>query len=177
MKVDAAISKLDEFDNKGFYVFHKRDLRRLFFKDTDTAFKQSVVRLVKRGILERPAKSVYVYARSKHKGYRTIEKIASVLRKYEYNYISLESALSEYGAISQIPIDRLTVMTTGRKGTFKTSYGIIEFTHTKRTAISIIDNTVKTDHPLRMATLEAAFRDLKRVGRNIDMVDRHAFGI
>ncbi|HHC7250438.1 TPA: hypothetical protein ACN380_004210 [Vibrio parahaemolyticus] len=176
MKVDAAISKLDEFDNKGFYVFHKRDLRRLFFKDTDTAFKQSVMRLVKRGILERPAKSVYVYARSKHKGHRTIEKIASALRKYEYNYISLESALSEYGAISQIPIDRLTVMTTGRKGTFKTSYGIIEFTHTKRTAISIIDNTVKADHPLRMATLETAFRDLKRVGRNIDMVDRHAFG-
>ncbi len=32
----------------------------------------------------------------------------------EYNYVSLESMLSEYGLISQIPIDRLTVMTTGR---------------------------------------------------------------
>lgn len=37
----------------------------------------------------------------------------------EYNYISLESALSEYGIISQIPIDRLTIMTTGRKGEYK----------------------------------------------------------
>ena len=32
------------------------------------------------------------------------------------------SKLSEYGLISQIPIDRLTVMTTGRKGIFKTQY-------------------------------------------------------
>ncbi len=41
----------------------------------------------------------------------------------------LESALSEYGVISQIPIDRLTIMTTGRKGHYKTPYGTIEFTH------------------------------------------------
>ena len=175
MKVDKAIAKLDAFDKKGIYVFTKRDLRRLFFEDTDSAFKQGVTRLVRRNFLEQPSKGVYVYALSKNRGKRTIETIACALRKYDYNYVSLESALSQYGAISQIPIDRITIMTTGRKGTFKTPYGVIEFTHTKRSPLDIIDNTIKTDHPLRLATPEAAFRDLKRVGRNINMVDRRAF--
>ncbi|MDV7106381.1 hypothetical protein R3X26_18525 [Vibrio sp. TH_r3] len=31
--------------------------------------------------------------------------------------------LSDFGVISQIPVDRLTVMTTGRSGEFKTPLG------------------------------------------------------
>jgi len=46
----------------------------------------------------------------------------------------LESALSEYGAISQFPIDRLNIRDIKR--------------------------------PLRLAIPQAAWRDLKRVGRN-----------
>lgn len=63
-------------------------------------------------------------------------------------------------------------MTTGRKGLIKTAYGVIEFTHTKRSFTNILKNiiTVK-NRPLRIATKQAAWRDLKRVGRNIDMVD------
>lgn len=60
------------------------------------------------------------------------------MRFGEHNYVSLESALSEYGLIAQIPIDRLTIMTTGRSSTYKTSFGIIEYTHTKRSFIDII---------------------------------------
>lgn len=174
MNIEKAMTKLDDFDNRGLYVFTKRDLRRLFFEDSDTGFKQGIARLVKKGFLEQPTKGVYVYARSRHKGNRMIERVACALRKYHYNYVSLESALSEYGAISQIPIDRLTIMTTGRKGTFKTPYGVIEFTHTERAPLDIIDNTFKTDYPLRMAKPAAAFSDLKRVGRNTNMVDRSA---
>lgn len=175
MLVDEAIKTLDDFDKKGMYVFTSRDLRRVFFRDTQTSFKQGIRRLVKRNYLEVASKGIYVYAMSKNKGKRTIERIAAALRKGEYNYVSLESALSQYGAISQIPIDRITIMTTGRSGTFKTLYGVIEFTHTKRSPIDILDSTLKTDHPLRIATLDTADRDLKRVGRNTHMVDRSVF--
>ncbi len=174
MNIDKALERLQLFDKQDFYVYTKRDLRRLFFDDSDSGFKQGVARLVKKGLIEQPTKGVYLYALSKNKGNRTIEQIAGALRKGEYNYVSLESALSEYGVISQIPIDRITVMTTGRRGTFKTSYGVIEFTHTKRTPLDIIKHTFKTDHLLLMATQEAAYRDLKRVGRNIEMMDRAA---
>ncbi len=111
-----------------------------------------------------------MFAFSRHKGGYTIEYVAKSLRRGEYNYISLESALSEYGVISQIPIVRLTVMTTGRKGVFKTPYGVIEFTHTDRDDIDILNNTILSDRPLRIATESAAIRDLKRVGRNTHML-------
>lgn len=70
----------------------------------------------------------------------------------EYNYINLESALSECGIISQISIDRLPIMTTDRKGEYKTSYGVIEFTHTKRSVTDILDNINSVGRPLRIAS-------------------------
>ena len=63
-------------------------------------------------------------------------------------------------------------MTSGRKGIYHTPYGTIEFTHTKRSSVDIIANTLKLDNrPLRIAKKSAAWRDLKRVGRNVDLVD------
>ncbi len=79
--------------------------------------------------------------------------------------------LSEYGAISQVPIDRLTVMTTGRRGTYTTPYGTIEFTHTSRGLPDILVGSREVGRPLRLATPQTAWRDLKRVGRNIHIMD------
>ena len=61
-----------------------------------------------------------------------IEKVAVCLRCGEYGYVSLESALAEYGAILQIPMSRITVMTTGRSAEIGMPYGVIEFTRTAR---------------------------------------------
>ncbi|MCV5342161.1 hypothetical protein OFC87_35075, partial [Escherichia coli] len=72
--------------------------------------------------------------------------------------------------ISQVMTDRITIMTTGRKGEFRTPYGVIEFTHTKRDDIDIISNTITSDRPLRIASKETAIRDLKRVGRNTHLI-------
>ena len=80
--------------------------------------------------------------------------------------------LSEYGVISQVPMGRLTVMTTGAPGEFHTPYGIIEFTHTKRSVPDILKRTFYTaERPLRRAYKKAAAQDLRRVGRNVDMMD------
>jgi len=82
-----------------------------------------------------------------------MEHIAKALRRGEYNYVSLESILSEYGLISQIPMDRLTVMTTDRSGIYKTPYGVIELTHTKRPVADLLDSMQKVEgRPLRIAT-------------------------
>ncbi|EYU15471.1 hypothetical protein [Photorhabdus aegyptia] len=83
-------------------------------------------------MLSRPVRGIYLFNFAHSHDSYAIEHIAKALRRGEYNYISLESALSEYGVISQILIDRLTVMTTGRKGLYHTPLGTIEFTHTKR---------------------------------------------
>ena len=100
------------------------------------------------------------------------EEIAKALRPGCLSYVSLESILAEYGAISQIPIDRLTVMTTGRSGLCTTPYGTIEFTHTKRARSEILNRTLAPKgRPLRIATRSAAIQDLLRVGRNANMID------
>ncbi len=56
-----------------------------------------------------------------------IFKIVKKLRGGVLNYISLESQLSYTGDISQVLIDRLTVVTKGRSGTFSTPYGVADY--------------------------------------------------
>ena len=110
MKLQSAIKRLHEFDMKGHYVYRHGDLRKLFIEDSERAFTAGLKRLLNAGVLERVVRGVYVYClSSRTKSVDTIEHIAKALRQGEYNYISLESALSEYGVISQIPIDRLTI--------------------------------------------------------------------
>ena len=175
MKQERAIQRLNELDNKGRYVFLHRDLSKIFHEDSPRSLNESLARLVKSCILERVARGVYVYALSRYKNTsNTLDLIATALRRGEYNYVSLESALSAYGVISQIPIDRLTLMTTGTKGEYKTPYGVIEFTHTKRAVRDILPYINQTDRPLRVASKAAALRDLNRVGRNTHLIDMEA---
>jgi len=172
MNQSSAIKRLHQLDLQNRYIFTHRDLQKLLPENNIRTFNSGLSRLVNQNLLERICRGVYLYALSHHKrSANTLELIAKTLRRGEYNYISLESALSEYGAISQIPIDRLTVMTTGRKGEYNTPYGTIEFTHTKRAVGDIIQHIQNVGRPLRLASKQAAYRDLKRVGRNTHLVD------
>jgi len=166
-----AIRRLASYDKQGRYVFTKGDLEKIFHEDSTRAVRAGIQRLVRAGILARAIKGVYVNSLAHSQGSSTLELIAKALRRGEYNYVSLESALSEYGAISQIPLDRITIMTTGRKGEYKTPFGVIEFTHTKRPVKDIVRNIHDVGRPLRLASKSAALRDLKRVGRNLHLVD------
>ena len=129
--------------------------------------------MVKDGLLIKAARGIYINAlvASRHKSWM-LENIAKALRPGKLSYVSLESMLSEHGVISQIPLSRLTVMTTGSGGIHDTPYGTIEFTHTKRSIPEILDRTIFIkDRPLRIAKKQAAVTDLLRVGRNTDMID------
>jgi predicted transcriptional regulator of viral defense system len=166
------IQELRDWDKRGKFVFTKHELRKLFPQENFKTFTEGLYRLVKDKILQRACRGVYVNPHALSDDGFTIEHIAKALRYGEYSYVSLESILSEYGVISQIPIDRLTVMTTGRSGIYKTPFGVIEFTHTKRPAEKILQGIIQVEtRPLRIATKETAWRDLKRVGRNVNMVN------
>ena len=172
MNLTTAIQRLNQLDQQGRYIFTHRDIEKVFPEDSKRTLNAGLNRLIKQNMLERVGRGAYIYSLSHHKkDPYTLELIAKTLRRGEYNYVSLESALSEYGAISQIPIDRLTIVTTGRKGEYKTPFGTIEFTHTKRTVSDIINQIHNIGRPLRFASKHAALRDLKRVGRNMHLVD------
>lgn len=170
MKIKDAIHRLTIQDRKGQQVFTQADLRIVFREDSPKTLRAGLNRLTDAGILKRAGHGVFVNMLSTHSYIHTLESIASAMREGEYNYISLESALSEWGVISQIPM-RLTVMTIGRKGEFHTPFGTIEFTHTSRSLADILEDIHHVDRPLRMAGKHKAFRDLKRVGRNLDLID------
>lgn len=174
MKKLAAINVLSGYDKKGRFIYTLNDLKKIFHQDAPRALKASIERLVRDGILTRAAMGVYVFSMADSKDANMLEHIAKALRRGEYNYVSLESALSEYGVISQIPVDRLMIMTTGRSAEHKTPFGTIELTHTKRQPMDIIRNTKIVGRPLRLATKQTALRDMKRVGRNTHLIDEES---
>ena len=173
MQQIAAIRELMRHERTGSPVFTKKDLAKIFREDSPHALNAGLNRLVRNKVLVRAVNGVYVNSLSPNLGADTIEHIARAMRRGHHSYVSLESALSEYGVISQIPM-RLTLMTTGRRGKYSTPFGVIEFTHTARSVLDVIDGTVDIGRPLRMATKQTAYRDLKRVGRNLDLVDHSA---
>ena len=170
MQQIAAIRALMHHETTGPPVYTRKDLAKIFREDDMNALNACLNRLVRSQVLQRAVNGVYVNALSPKRGADTLEHIARAMRRGHHSYVSLESALSEYGAISQIPM-RLTVMTTGRRGEYPTPFGVIEFTHTARSVPDVIDGTVDAGRPLRLATRQTAYRDLKRVGRNLELVD------
>lgn len=172
MKRIDLINKLAELDRRGIYVLARRDVEKLFPEESTKSMEQSLKRMVNDGLLQRVARGLYVNPAASSKNRWIAEEIAKALRPGNLSYVSLESILSEYGAISQIPINRMTVMTTGASGLVSTPYGTIEFTHTKRGAAQVLKNTLTSKgRPLRIATKRTAIRDLFRVGRNTNMID------
>lgn len=172
MKQSEAIKVLNQWDLHGRYVYLKRDLRKLFRDEPKETFDDSLSRLVKSEILVRAARGVYVYGLTRNFSDATIDLIARNLRRGYATYESLESMLSAYGVISQIPVDRRTYMTTGRSGEYQTPYGAIEFTHTARPITQTIPELL---HPegrgVPLASKQLALRDLKATRRNLGLVD------
>lgn len=165
------IRKLSELDRREVHVLARRDIEKLFPDEGEKSMEKSLQRMVSDGLLQRVAKGLYVNPAATSKNRWLAEEIAKALRPGCLSYVSLESILSEYGAISQIPISRITVMTTGRSGVHNTPFGTIEFTHTKRARSDILGRTLAPKgRPLRIATRSAAVRDLLRVGRNANML-------
>jgi hypothetical protein len=165
------IKSLRGMDRWGLHVFTRGDVAKLFPGESEKTLEKSLARMVASGLIVRASKGIYVNPEARSATGRVIEEVALALRRGHYSYVSLESALSEHGLISQLPM-RLTVMTTGAPGTYDTPYGTIEFTHTRRSIPDVLRRSIKDPRrPLRVAHKRAALQDLLRVGRNTNMLD------
>ena len=168
------MKSLMEWDRRGHAVFSSTDLRAIFPERSEKTFSEGVRRLVRQGVLQRAARGVYVNPLAVSRGH-LLEQIAVTLRRGEFSYLSLETALGEYGIISQQTVNTITVMTTGRKGRFHTPWGAVSFCHTARAVSEILDGTVDAGRPLRLARPQFAHEDLRRVGRNLELVETEEF--
>jgi len=161
--------KLAAADVAGVWAFTPPSFSALLGGVDPAYLKLMMKRLSDHGVLIRAARGVYVNPHSRSRPADARRGLLRFLRPREINYVSLESKLSEAGAISQITT-ALTCMTTGSPGRFETPWGAVEFTHTDR-KIEVGTDVVAQDDGTLEATIRTAARDLRRVGRNLDLID------
>lgn len=170
MKLVQAMGLFRSFEQRK-NAYRTRDIGRLLGEDGEK-LRSSLRRLEEAGILRRVAYGLYWHEPVQRIGYDPIDEIASMLRAGEVSFIGLESAAARWGVISQMPVDRLTVITTGREGEFSTPFGTVEFVHTKASVYEIACNTVcMPGGPLRLATKRYTVEGLKRTRRSLDLID------
>src|SRR3954467_638684 len=169
MKRSGVTKRLVEADSGSVWAFTLASFGALLGKPEPNYLKLMMKRLADQRVLIRAARGVYVNPLARSLPADVRRGLLRFLRPREISYVSLESKLSEAGAISQITA-ALTCMTTGSPGTFVTPWGIIEFTHTDRD-IDFEKDVYRRDDGTLEATVATAARDLRRVGRNLDLVD------
>lgn len=153
-------------------LFTANDLALMLKLPTGANFSKLLHRATKAGVLTKVCRNIYINPLVPPSGVGILSKIALLLHWNKFIYISLESQLSHSGRVSQVLMNHLTVMTTGRSGKIKTLYGTIEFTHTSHTVESLKDDLYfDPDIGIFRAKEEKAIRDLKRVGRNTHLLE------
>lgn len=161
--------RLAQADGAGVWAFTPPSFSALMGGVDPTYLKLMMKRFADQGVLIRAARGVYVNPHARSRPADARRGLLRFLRSREISYVSLESKLSEAGIISQVTT-ALTCMTTGSPGRFETPWGAVEFTHTDR-RIEVGTDVVMQDDGTLEATIRTAVRDLRRVGRNLDLID------
>ncbi|NLC21921.1 MAG: hypothetical protein GX771_08445 [Halomonadaceae bacterium] len=164
---------LDKLASPERYLFTPSDMRALLPDISDQAYRTLLSRAAQGGRLERVCRGLYVYHPAKPLPGLLLFHAAARLRVHELNYISLETALSDNGVISQVPMNWITLMSSGRSSVIRCGrWGNIEFVHTRQKAAALIDHlTYDSRCRLWRASTAQALRDMKMTKRNLDLVD------
>jgi predicted transcriptional regulator of viral defense system len=130
-------------------------------------------RATKAGLLKRVCRGIYLYPVPDYPAGNVLFHAAARLRAGEFNYISLETVLSDAGVISQVPMNWISLMTSGRSHVVDCGdYGHIEFVHTVQRPNEVSSELVyDPDKRLWRASVRQALRDMKATRRSMELVD------
>ena len=155
------------------YLFTLSDLRAALPTVSPGAFKVLMSRAEKSALFKRVCRGLYLYPKVNYQRSFLLFHAAARLRADEFNYISLETALSDAGVISQVPINWITLMSTGRSNLIRCGeWGTIEFVHTAQKPDDL-QNQLEYDNRCHLwrASVSLALRDMKVTRRNLDLID------
>lgn len=157
-------------------IFAVDDLRAAIPGLSPQAYRSLLSRAVKSGLLRRLCRGLYLFTQVPYSSGRILFHAAVRLRAGSLTYISLETALSDAGIISQVPSNWITLMTTGRSGQISCgNYGTIEFIHTKKKLDQLAPKLhYDPDCRLWRANTELALQDMRQARRSMDLVDWRA---
>ena len=149
------------------HLYTAASFRSLFPGLNPGAYRALIHRAERRGLLERVCQGVYQYSGSPGQTSLILFHAAALLRARNFNYISLETALSDAGLISQVPMAWITIVSTGRSAQIDCGrFGRIEFLHTKRSMSGIVGElTYDSDCHLFRASPKLALEDMRRFKR------------
>lgn len=170
MNAQNLINWMDGRDRTGAWAFGIEEIR-LAFRSENPATTLSALRAhAASGLILRITRGLYANPRAHSLPDNGCEALVAYLRPWDFNYLSLESAASECGLISQIP-GRLTFVTSGRGGLFQTPWGDIELVHTRLAPESLSDITFHAGRGIHIAGPQQALADLARFNRSLDLVE------
>ena len=173
MKASKATKILSAYDRQGHTVWSLSGLRAVLPERTP-AFRKTLERLCADETLSRVSRGVYLFGQTVRDRREVFGELIAELRKGEYCFESLESAASEWGIFPQTPLGVITVLTTGRSGSFGTPYGRVEFVHTSAPVGEIIANTVQRERFIPIATRNYTIHGLRRCGRTTQLEEATA---
>ncbi len=120
--------------------------------------KTVMSRMVKTGIIERVCRGLYAYKSSLYSNGLLLYHAAAYLRSKEFNYISLETVLSDVGVISQLPMNVISIMLSGRSSSISCGkFGRIEFIHTSHKPEKVMEQLIY-DNNCRLWRAEVGLR-------------------
>ena len=130
-------------------------------------------RAVRSGLLFRVCRGIYLYRPAQPNDGLLLYHVAALLRADKFNYISLESSLSDVGAISQIPLNWISIMSSGRSSIISCGdFGTIEYVHTSQGPENLASKiTYDQSHRLWRANVSLAVRDMKVTRRGCYLID------
>ena len=158
-------------------VYNTDELRSLINDRTEAAFISTVRRSINTGVLHRVTRNLFVFTGTTVSKFHISTQIVESFRPNKISYISLESALSMWGVISQIPFCT-TLMTTGKSGKIDCPiFGRFYFSHTTQDIVQDIsaNRIIVYSDRLPLAKPDIALRDLESLGRNMSLVDMEAY--
>jgi len=164
---------LDQLANAENCLFTLRDLKVLLPELSEGAFKTLLSRAVKTGYLTKVCRGLFLHKQSFINDGLLLFQAAAKLRAGSFNYISLETVLSDAGVISQLPINRIFIMSSGRSNVISCGiFGSIEFVHTSQQAQEM-EGQIFYDARCKLwrANVAQALRDMRCTRRSTDLVD------
>jgi hypothetical protein len=167
------IGDLESLASAEHYLFTPDDLRALFPHTSTSAFKTLLSRAERGGHLARVCRGLYLYDKADYPRGSVLFHAAARLRADAFNYISLETVLSDAGVISQVPLNSITVMSSGRTSTIDCGkWGSIAFVHTRK-GPDAVASRLHYDQRCHLwrASVELALQDMRATRRNLDLID------
>ena len=162
---------LQQQERKHKHGFYRMDEICRWFEDgSRRRIQYFVKKAVRQRLLLRIHRGIYRVANTDTPVHAMFPHLVKALRPRSVNYVSLESVLSAHGIISQIPFV-ITITSTGASGRYDTEVGSVEFVHTKKDVEHLSPYLEEAQDGLVYADAELAYRELKRLNRNLHLVD------